>query len=82
MNISAEGLLTLKRNRVRDSLKREIINTIECLKLDLNKLEKGLDVNDLGIVQSKGLSIDLLCKELGTLEQAIEMVKGEHVLQK
>lgn len=79
MNIPALGMITLRRNNKKEKLKTKLEFLIKDLQEELKMLEKYPDhkPNSLGIIQHRGHEIDLLCAELYTLNDTIEMLDTE-----
>ena len=67
---------TRKANK-RKELIRDIKYLINDLSFQLERLEmfEDANVNSYGIVQNQGKNIDNLCRELGSLEQNIELIE-------
>lgn len=67
---------TRKANK-RKELIRDIKYLIKDLSFQLERLEmfEDANVNSYGIVQNQGKNIDNLCRELGSLEQNIELIE-------
>lgn len=67
---------TRKANK-RKELIRDIKYLIKDLSFQLERLEmfEDANVNSYGIVQNQGKNIDNLCRELGSLEQNIEIIE-------
>ena len=67
---------TRKANK-RKELIRDIKYLINDLSIQLERLEmfEDANVNSYGIVQNQGKNIDNLCRELGSLEQNIELIE-------
>ena len=67
---------TRKANK-RKELIRDIKYLIKDLSFQLERLEmfEDANVNSYGIVQNQGKNIYNLCRELGSLEQNIELIE-------
>ena len=78
--MNKQALLNIMKTR-KDNKRKELIRDIKYLINDLSfqleRLERFEDanVNSYGIVQNQGKNIDNLCRELGSLEQNIELIE-------
>ena len=78
--MNKQELLNIMKTRMdnkRKELIREIKYLINDLYFQLERLERFEDanVNSFGIVQNQGKNLDNLCRELGSLEQNIELIE-------
>lgn len=75
-NIPPIGLLTLKRNHKKQKLQQNLESLIADLsdKLEQLKTNPYYKPNNLGIIQGKGMEIDLLCAEIDALCETIELL--------
>ena len=71
------NIMKTRKDNKRKELIREIKYLINDLSFQLERLERfeDADVNSCGIVQNQGKNIDNLCRELGSLEQNIELIE-------
>ena len=71
------NIMKTRKDNKRKELIREIKYLINDLSFQLERLERFEDanVNSYGIVQNQGKNIDNLCRELGSLEQNIELIE-------
>lgn len=78
--MNKQELLNIMKTR-KDNKRKELIRDIKYLIKDLSFQLEGLEmfedanVNSYGIVQNQGKNIDNLCRELGSLEQNIELIE-------
>ena len=71
------NIMKTRKGNKRKELIRDIKYLIKDLSFQLERLERFEDanVNSYGIVQNQGKNIDNLCRELGSLEQNIELIE-------
>ena len=71
------NIMKTRKDNKRKELIRDIKYLINDLSFQLERLERFEDanVNSYGIVQNQGKNIDNLCRELGSLEQNIELIE-------
>ena len=71
------NIMKTRKDNKRKELIRDIKYLIKDLSFQLERLERFEDanVNSYGIVQNQGKNIDNLCRELGSLEQNIELIE-------
>ena len=71
------NIMKTRKGNKRKELIRDIKYLINELSIQLERLEmfEDANVNSYGIVQNQGKNIDNLCRELGSLEQNIELIE-------
>ena len=71
------NIMKTRKDNKRKELIRDIKYLIKDLSFQLERLEmfEDANVNSYGIVQNQGKNIDNLCRELGSLEQNIELIE-------
>ena len=71
------NIMKTRKGNKRKELIRDIKYLINDLSFQLERLEmfEDANVNSYGIIQNQGKNIDNLCRELGLLEQNIELIE-------
>ena len=71
------NIMKTRKGNKRKELIRDIKYLINELSIQLERLEmfEDANVNSYGIIQNQGKNIDNLCRELGSLEQNIELIE-------
>lgn len=72
------------KNNKKGKLIKDIENLINSLNEELNSLKNNPyhKINSCGIIQDKATEIDSLCCEIATINESMDIIKGNHILSK